>query len=187
MKFADGSILAANGICDISIKKENGEHSLIKCLLYILGIKCNILSIEQLLERNYKIHMENKFLKVMDTNGILILKAFMAQNRTFKFELKVIEHRCLAKATSREEWIWHYKPGNLNFKDLDAMQKNNMVTGMPSIDMPTEVCEECVQVKQHRGKWCIQMFMGYNKLSQLEAISILSLSLMVLVENCELT
>lgn len=88
-------------------------------------------------------------LKVMDANGSLILKAPMAQSRTFKVELKVIENKYLAMAASREEWIFHYRLGHLNFKDLNVMLKNNMVMRFQSIDMPTKVCEECVHAKQH--------------------------------------
>lgn len=46
--------------------------------MYISGIKYNLLSNGQFLERNYKIHMENKVMKVMGANGNLILKAPMA-------------------------------------------------------------------------------------------------------------
>lgn len=46
--------------------------------------------------------MENNALHVMDANGVLILKDFMAPNRTFKVELKVMEHRCITKMASRE-------------------------------------------------------------------------------------
>lgn len=56
----DGSILVVEGIGDISIKRKNDEHSLIKYVVYILGVKCNLLSIGQLLRSNLKIHLENK-------------------------------------------------------------------------------------------------------------------------------
>ena len=69
--------------------------------LYIPGIKCNLLSIGQLLEKGFEIHLEDKILRVVDANGVLILKAPMAANRTFKVELKVMEHRCLATASRR--------------------------------------------------------------------------------------
>lgn len=101
--FADDNIFVAEAIGNISINMKNGEYSFIKYVLYISGIKCNLLSIGHFLERNYKIHMENKVLKVMDANGSLILKAHMAQNRTFKVELKVMEHKYLATSASREE------------------------------------------------------------------------------------
>lgn len=120
-----------------------------KDVLYILGIKCNLLIIGKFLERKYKIHMENKVFKVMDANVSLILKAPMAKSRTFKVELKLMEHKCIETTTSREELIWHYRLGYLNFKDLNVIQIYNMVTGLPMIDMQTEEYEECVQAKQH--------------------------------------
>ncbi|XP_050886070.1 uncharacterized protein LOC127091468 [Lathyrus oleraceus] len=58
--------------------------------------------IGQLLERGYKIRLEDKILRILDSNGVLILKAPMTVNRTFKVELKVMEHRCLATAASRD-------------------------------------------------------------------------------------
>lgn len=93
----------------------NGIHSLIKDVFYIPIIKCNLLSIFQLHEKGYKIHMENKAICTMDADGVLVLKAPMAPNRTFEVELKVMEHRCLATATSQEEWIWNYRLGHLSF------------------------------------------------------------------------
>lgn len=60
--------------------------------MYIYRIKGNILSNGQFLESNYKIHMKNKVLEVMDANETFLLKSPMAQNGTLKIELKVIEH-----------------------------------------------------------------------------------------------
>lgn len=94
-----------DGIGDVLIMRRDGGHSLIKDVLYILGIKCNLLSIGQLLEKDYKTHMENKGFHVLDAKGILVLKATMVANRTFKVEFKVMEHRCLATTTSCEEWM----------------------------------------------------------------------------------
>ncbi|XP_050918413.1 uncharacterized protein LOC127135821 [Lathyrus oleraceus] len=105
VKFADDTILSAEGVGDVLIGKRNDGHSRIKDVLYIPGIECNLLSIDQLLERGYKIRLEDKILCVLDSNGVLILKVPMAANRTFKVELKVIEHRCLATTASRDEWL----------------------------------------------------------------------------------
>lgn len=107
VKFTDDTTLADDGIDDVLIMRRDDGHSLIKYVLYILGIKCNLLSIGQLFDKGYKIHMENKGLRVMDTNRVLVLKALIIANRTFKVKMKVMDHRCLATAESREEWIWH--------------------------------------------------------------------------------
>ncbi|XP_050888669.1 uncharacterized protein LOC127093811 [Lathyrus oleraceus] len=137
VKFTDDTTLSAEGVGDVLIGKRNGGHSRIKDVLYILGIKCNLLSIGQLLERGYKIRLEDKILRVLDSNGVLILKAPMTANRTFKVELKVMEHCYLATAASRDEWLWHYRLGHLNFRDLKKLQQSEMVTGLPHISIPT--------------------------------------------------
>lgn len=115
VKFADDTTLAVDGNNDVLIMRRDGGHSFIKYVLYIPGIKCNLLSLGQLLEKGYKIHMENKMLHIMDANRVLVLKASMDANRTFKVELKVMEHKCLATTDSREKWIWHYCLWHLNF------------------------------------------------------------------------
>ncbi|XP_050884870.1 uncharacterized protein LOC127087999 [Lathyrus oleraceus] len=135
VKFADDTILMVDEIDDVLIMIRDDGYSLIKDVWYILRIKCNLLSIFQFLEKGYKIHMENKGLHVMDANGVFVLKTLMAANRTFKAELKVMEHKCLATAVSREEWMWHYRLGHLNFRDLKDLQKNGMVTRLSSINI----------------------------------------------------
>ncbi|XP_073224742.1 uncharacterized protein [Cicer arietinum] len=168
VKFADDTTLAADGIGDVLIMRRDGGHSLIKDVLYIPGIKCNLLSIGQLLERNYMIQMENKVLRVLDQNGVLILKAPMAANRTFKIESKIMEHRCLTTAASRDEWLWHYRLGHLNFRDLNTLQKYEMVTGLPSINIPAEIYEECIQGKQHKNSFSKDA--GHRTKHQLEVV-----------------
>lgn len=94
------STLVAKGINSALFRRKNDEASL---MLYISRIKCNILSINQLLEDNYKIHMEDKVLRVLDSKKILVLKAHMSKKKTFKIELNVMEHRCLATYASKKE------------------------------------------------------------------------------------
>ncbi|CAJ2677087.1 unnamed protein product [Trifolium pratense] len=153
VKFADNSSLAVQAIGDVTIKRKDGKCSVISGVLYIPGMKCNLLSIGQLLEKDYRIIMENRLLKVYNTKGNLMLKTEMSKNRTFKIGLNVLNHKCLMTASSREEWRWHYRMGHLNFKDLSLLQKSKMVTGLPSLQVPEEICEECVQSKQHRGSF----------------------------------
>ncbi|GAU31071.1 hypothetical protein TSUD_322080 [Trifolium subterraneum] len=102
---------------------------------------------------DYKIVMEHKLLNVFDTNGNLLLKAPMSKNRIFQIELNVMDHKCLMTAYSRDKWLWHYRMGHLNFKDLTLMQKKNYVTGLPAMNAPDEICEECVPSKQPRGSF----------------------------------
>lgn len=63
-----------------------------------------------------------KVLRVINANMVLVIKAHMAANRTFKVELKVMDCRCIATSINIEEWIWHYSLGYLNFRYVNALQ-----------------------------------------------------------------
>ena len=64
-----------------------------------------------------------------------------------------MEHKFLSTASSRDGWIWHYRLGHLNFRDIRDLKRKNMVAGFPEIDIPSEVCEEFVQAKQHKNNF----------------------------------
>jgi hypothetical protein len=118
---------------------------------YIPGMKINLISVVQWLEKDYTVIKEEKVMKIYDSNGKLILKVQMSNNRTFKIELDIMEHRCFAPSEKRGEWLLNYRLGHLNFRDLSLMEKKRMVSGLPSIKLPSKVCEECVQARQHRN------------------------------------
>jgi len=153
LKFADDSKLSSQGSGKVMIKRRDGKHSLITNLLYVLGIKSNFLSHGQLLEKCYKMIMEDKMLKIMDNNQKMIVKAPLTKNRIFKIEVQVMEHRCLSAAVIRDEWIWHNRFGHLNFRDLYKLKKKGMVSGLPQISIPSKMCEDCVESKQHRNSF----------------------------------
>ena len=92
VKFANDNTLAAEGVGDVLIMRKDGKRSVISNVLYIPGMKSNLLSIEQLVEKNYKVSIDDKMMRVLDSNGRLILKDPMSHNRTFKTELNVMEH-----------------------------------------------------------------------------------------------
>ena len=105
VKFVNDNALEAEGIGDVMIMRKDGKRSVISNLLYIPGMKNNLLSIWKLVEKNYKVSIEDKMMRVIDANGRLILKDLMSHNRIFKTELNMMEHQCLSTAASRDEWI----------------------------------------------------------------------------------
>ena len=123
VKFANDNNLATEDIGDILIMRKDGKSSVISDVLYIPGMKINLLSIGQLVEKNYKMSIKDKMMRVVDANEILNLKALMSHNRTFKIELNMMEHKCLMTAARRHECIWHYRLGHINFKDIIDLKR----------------------------------------------------------------
>ena len=60
---------------------------------------------------------------------------------------------CLAAEVKDPYWLWHYHYCHLNFAGLKTLQQKQMVTGLPQIIILSQVCEECVVVKQHRSQF----------------------------------
>lgn len=157
VRFADDSTLSAAGLGRVLIRRKDGNPSFISDVLYVPGMKSNLLSLGQLLEKGYVMRMENKEMKVFDADNRLLLKAPLAKNRTFKVGIQIMEHKCFATAVSKEEWTWHYRFGHLNFQDLSLLQRKNMVSGLPQIQQPSELCIECLESKQARSSFSQQV------------------------------
>ncbi|GAU44417.1 hypothetical protein TSUD_100640 [Trifolium subterraneum] len=154
IKFADNSQVIYAGMGTVLVKRKDGHESVINEVLYVPSMTSNLISLGQLLEKDYTMKLENRELKIYDAKSRLILKAPLSNNRTFKIEINVIDHHCLASITNPEEnWIWHHRFGHLNFKSLSMLNSKDMVHGLPQIKTPSEVCEDCCAAKQTRNSF----------------------------------
>jgi hypothetical protein len=116
------------------------------------------MSVGQLLDKGFKVVLENGTLKLFDSKQNLILKSIQSKNRTFKTQLKAVEHECLAASTgehsqNKDSELWHKRYGHLNFKSLSLLNSKNMVLGLPSVIAPVETCTTCLLGKQPRDSF----------------------------------
>ena len=64
----------------------------------------------------------------------------MSGNRLFPLKIESTRY-CLLADVKDPSWLWHFRYGHLNFGGLQALQKKNMVLGLPQIAIPSKVCE----------------------------------------------
>ena len=114
-------------------------------------MKSNILSIGQLLEKGYIIHMEKLSLVLKDAEGRLVAKVQMGHNRMFPLHPNSIMEKCFHGLVKNESWKWHLCLGHLNFSGLQLLSTSSMMHGLPSIEKPEYVCEICTLGKQQRS------------------------------------
>lgn len=60
---------------------------------------------------------------------------------------------CLVTEVKDSSWLWHFRYGHLSFGGLKTLQHKNMVTGLPQISIPSQVCEEYVIGKQYHSQF----------------------------------
>jgi len=130
VRFAYDSTLTTAGIGRVAFKGKDGKDIVIE-VLFIPGMKTNLLSLGQLLENGFVMRMEDNCLKVFDKDQKLVIKENLSQNRTFRIGMNILKHECLATLENKMEWLWHHRFGHLNFKDLQLLTRHKMVEGLP--------------------------------------------------------
>ncbi|KAK2404675.1 putative mitochondrial protein [Trifolium repens] len=164
IKLANSKSINAKGIGNVVIQRKNGRKSVIEKVLYVPGMQCNLMSVGQLLDKGFKVVLEDGTMKLFDSKQNLILKSNQSKNRTFKTQLKAIEHECLAASTeNKDSELWHKRYGHLNFKSLSLLNSKNMVLGLPSVITPVETCTTCLLGKQPRDSFKNHLPMRSNE------------------------
>lgn len=66
----------------------------------------------------------------------------------------MVDHHCLASiAIEDKNWLWHHKYGHLNFIGLGMLNQKKIMYGLPQVEEPSQVCEECWKAKQTRKEF----------------------------------
>ena len=150
VSFGDDSTISEKGRGNILIRLKDGRHQFISNVYYVPNMKSNILSLGQLLEKGYDIHMKNCSLFIRDGKGDLIAKVQMSKNRMFHLNIQNDVAKCLKACYKDASWLWHLRFGHLNFGGLELLSKKEMVKGLPCINHPDQLCEGCLLGKQFR-------------------------------------
>ena len=148
--FGDDSKVPVKGRGNILFRAKDGSHQIISNVYYVPNMKSNILSLGQLLEKGYDIHLKDYSLFLRDDKGNLITKVKMSKNRMFPLNIQNDVAKCLKACHNDPSWIWHLRYGHLNFGGLELLFKKNMVKGLPYINHPDQLCEGCLLGKQFR-------------------------------------
>ncbi|XP_040934519.1 uncharacterized protein [Gossypium hirsutum] len=148
--FGDKSHATVKGKGKVTITQKNGEKKFISDVYYVPTLKSNIISLEQLLEKGYEVHIKDSMLTLKNKSGELIAQVDMTRNRLFTIDIESGEVKCMKNAIKDESWLWHLRFGYLGFSGLKLLSKENMVNRLPKINPPDQLCKACIKGKQHR-------------------------------------
>lgn len=153
VKFENDSKVAVMEKGKVLIQtNENFTHT-ISDVLFILDLKTSLLSIGQLQEKNYEISIKGGACKIKDAKLGLIAQVKMTGNRMFLLYLHNMHNACFSAKLKDAAWLWHFRHGHLNFGGLKTLHQKNMVTGLPQITAPSDICQHCVVSKQHHNSF----------------------------------
>eukprot|EP00253_Pinus_taeda_P004625 PITA_04625 len=161
------SKIAVKGKGSVSIRARNGEQMTVPEVYYVPGLKCNLLSIGQLIDKGYNMFVKDDVCTItyIPPSKKIIAQVQMTSNRMFPLKLRadLKEGRTIATVTQEvfqeqvkdENWLWHLRFGHLNFGGLNLLHRKEMVKGLPLIEKPDSLCEGCILGKKHKESFSV--------------------------------
>ncbi|XP_074362521.1 uncharacterized protein LOC141702812 [Apium graveolens] len=140
VKFGDGSTVENKGKGFVSLNCKNGEERILREVYFIPNLRSNIISLGQLSELGNKVIIHGEYLKVYDKNQRLPMNVKRSSNRLYRIIIESGNSVCLLSKLEDPSWLWHARLGHVNFPAIVMMHKQSMVTGMPRVQQPNEVC-----------------------------------------------
>lgn len=148
--FGDNSKVSIMGKGSVKIHTKENSNQIISNVFFVPDLKTNLLSVGQRQEKGYEISIKDGVCRIQDEKLGLVAQVSMTTNQMFPLYLNNTTQSCFSGRLKDEAWLWHFRYGHLNFGGLKTLQQKNMVTGLPQIQSPSQICEECVVGKQHR-------------------------------------
>ncbi|KAJ0795822.1 putative RNA-directed DNA polymerase [Helianthus annuus] len=138
-----------SGDAAISIK---GTEKRVPNVFYVEGLKHNLLSVGQLVQKGYEVKFSNRECRIKDKTGETIGIVNMTGNKMFPLNLSQdLIPRAYSMITQDLSALWHQIYGHINFDTLHDMGMNEVVKGLPKISkQQSKVCESCMLGKHAR-------------------------------------
>lgn len=111
--------------------------------------------------------LRGQFLWAYDKHDILFMKVKRSPNRLYKIIIESSKGSCLMSKTVEDVKLWHARLGHVNYQAMELMCKHKMVTGLPRIVQPKEVCSGCLLSKQTRKPFPSQAKYSASKVLEL--------------------
>jgi len=134
----------------------NQHKTQIKNILYVNGLKHNLLSISQLCDKGFKIEFNNNCCLICEAKidevihiGKRIGNIYMLKIKHASFH----EFSCLVSKID-DFWLWHHRVSHINMHHLNHLVKKDLVMGIPKLKFEkNKLWEACQKGKQDKNSF----------------------------------
>jgi hypothetical protein len=142
--LVDGSIVKADGIGTVSFQRQSRPPKLVRDVLYVLGLKKNLISVSTIKDRGYEVVFRDGQV-LMYTKGSNITSTKVIEIRHKKlYRLMFQLVRALIHSNSSSDLceLWHRRIAHLHHGALRILRE--IVTGVPDFNTEhQDVCKGC--------------------------------------------
>ena len=118
-----------------------------KNVLFVVGLKANLLSISQICDSRFKVHFGKNSCSVFDSDGECVVQGTCTSDNCYGISPHT-ELKCSSVKIDESE-LWHQRLGRVNYRDLSKISRKELVIGLPKLDnVKNRVCGPCQLGKQ---------------------------------------
>jgi len=142
----------------------NEGSLLIHDVLYVKGLKHNLLSISQLCDRGYQVTFRTNSCEIRLPNSKDVL--LMGKRFNNIYLLDISSHASLDCVLSKHEeyWLWHRRFAHIHMNHLNKLVSNELVYCLCKLIFEKEhVCEACQKGKQIRKSFPLKSCVSTSK------------------------
>lgn len=109
--------------------------------------------------------MKNGALELFDTQNNMVLKSPLSKNMTFKTMISLTEVQCLKiDVDHKHNSLWYLRFSHMNFRSLNKLITQDIVTGIPILVMPDKFFEGYLVGKQSNKYFVSTMLMRSSQI-----------------------
>ena len=123
-----------------------------KDVLYIKGLKVNLLCITQICDEDFLVQFSKKGCVIIDEEGIQVLEG----NKTIDNCYRVVPMSKISCRSARVDVLelWHQRLGHANFKQVAKISKLEAIEGLPKFGKVEKIiCGACQIGKQTKASY----------------------------------
>jgi hypothetical protein len=156
VRFGDGSVVKIEGRGVVLFSCKNGEHRRLNAVYYIPRLDTNLISVGQLNEEGYDIHVKDGLMRIRDEQRRLLARVRRSPSQLYTLRLDIVCPVCLTARKADMAWLWHQRYDHISFQALKKLRSGDMVQGLPPIDHIDQLCDSCLAGKQRRSPFPTQ-------------------------------
>ena len=119
-------------------------------MLYIKGLKVNLLSITQICDEDFLVQFSKKGCLILNDEGIQVLKGLRTTDNCYGIILKP-SIACQSAQVNLLE-LWHQRLGHANYKQMAKVSELEVVVGLPKFgEIEKSICGPCQMGKQTKS------------------------------------
>jgi hypothetical protein len=138
----DNSKHAIKGVGEASLQLDSGNPLSIKDILFVQGLKKNLLSISALEDKGFRVAFVDGQVLLWPKNSNINKGTVIGVRVGGLYKLRGHQEQALIHNSVSSSELWHRRLAHLNYKALPVLSK--MVTGLPEIQIDHDgICKGC--------------------------------------------